>query len=421
MNKLRIRHVHPNDLQPAPYNPRTWTDEELHRLKTGLLEFGIVQPSIINTRTGWLVGGHMRRQACLELVDEGHTQFASVPIVEQDLDPERERALNILLNNPNAQGSFGADLTDVLDDLADTPLLELTGFTFNEYQQLQAETADDLKAGREGTTPAPPKNPITQPGQTWRLGRHLLHIGDATRPASYQHLPQPAAMCFTDPPYNVDYTGRTREELEIINDAWKTEAQYSAFIEDACTQIKTNTTGAIYMCYAISHAAAVHAAWENTQLHISTTIAWVKDRWVLSRSDYHNQWEGILYGWTEGQPHYFVDDRTQGNVLEYARPRRDDTGPKPRPKQSDVWRHNRPAASRLHPTMKPVALVEHAIRNSSHRNDWILDPFGGSGSTLIAAENIGRNAYLIELDPAYADVIIARYASISDTDPEEIP
>lgn len=420
MQKLRIRHVHPDDLTPAPYNPRFWTDDELERLKTGLRKFGLVQPSIVNTRTGWLVGGHMRREACLELLAEGDTRFESVPIVERDLDAEEEKALNILLNNPKAQGSFGHDdLAGVLDTLAETPLLELTGFSYTDYQHLQEETAEDLKAGREGTVPELPTNPISKPGQTWRLGQHLLHIGDATHDPAYQHLPTQAAMTFTDPPYNVDYTGGTAAALKIAGDN-QTDAGYEEFLTDALHNITDRTDGAIYLCYAISQATAVHAAATRAKMYTSTTIAWVKDRWVLSRSDYHNQWEGILYGWPQGKPHYYIDDRTQGNVWEHNRPKRDDTGTRKRTKQSDVWRHKRPAASRLHPTMKPVSLVEHAIRNSSLRGEWILDPFGGSGSTLIAAENLGRRCYMIELDPAYADVIIARYASISTTDPEEI-
>lgn len=399
--KLRIRHVAPGSLTEAPYNDdvRQIDPDAFEKLKAELGHFGFVEPLIVNGRTGWLIGGHQRLKAARDL------GLGEVPIVTVDLDPDEEQALSIALNNPELQGSFRTEgLANILEQFADTSTLELSGFDYDQYQAIQVEARAAVKLGREGDTPPLPRVATSKIGDVYDLGRHILVVDDATTAAAYQQLPEPAAMTFADPPYNVAYTGKTDERLTLAKDDM-TDDDYSRFLEAALLHAGANTRGAIYCCYATSRARLVHQAWENAGLHYSTSIAWVKDRWVLSRSDYHNQWEPILYGWRSGQSHYFVGDRTQGNVWEHGTHKRG---------KGDVWRHRRPAASRLHPTMKPVTLVEQAIRNSSQPDDWILDPFGGSGTTLVAAENLGRKAYIIELDPVYADVVIARFESLHE-------
>lgn len=416
MSKLRIRHVHPDDLRPRADNPRGMDERRYAKLKDALDRFGFVEPLVVNTRTGNLVGGHQRRRAALEL---GITE---IPIVEIDVDEDEERALNVALNNRELQGEFDPKgLVEFLRPIEQGPLLEASGFDYDQFQTLQIQAAAEaLKAGREGETPPLPDtdtDTVSQPGDIIRLGRHTLVVGDATHRDAYAHLPHPADLCFTDPPYNVDYEGRTSDKLKILSDAFPTAAEYAAFLQAALTEIALATRGAVYLCHATTQAIAVRVAWAAAGYHESSTIAWVKDHFVMGRADYHWQWEPILYGWPEGRgtDRYWFGGRAQGNTWEHPTPKRGDRG---RKGPSDVWRHKRPTASRHHPTMKPVALVEHALRNSSPPGGLILDPFAGSGSTIIAAENTGRSCYAVEKDPRYADVIRVRWASVAD-DPDD--
>ena len=199
-----------------------------------------------------------------------------------------------------------------------------------------------------------------------------------------------ADMCFTDSPYNVNYSNSTKDKKRgksrpIMNDALGGE--FAAFLYDACVNILTVTKGAVYMCMSSSELDTLQTAFREAGGKWSTFVIWAKNTFTLGRSDYQRQYEPILYGWKQGADHYWCGDRDQG----------------------DVWFFDKPAKNDLHPTMKPVALVERAIRNSSKSRDIVLDPFGGSGTTLIAAERAGRRARLIELDSKCADVIVQRW------------
>ena len=199
-----------------------------------------------------------------------------------------------------------------------------------------------------------------------------------------------ADLCFCDPPYNVDYAGGVGAEKagkgrRIKNDALGDG--FGQFLYDACVLINAHTDGAVYICMSSSELQTLQAAFKSAGGHWSTFIIWAKDRFTLGRADYQRQYEPILYGWPEGVKRHWCGDRDQG----------------------DVWNIERPHKNDLHPTMKPVSLVERAIRNSSRKGDLVFDPFGGSGTTLIAAEKTGRHASLIELDPKYVDVIVRRW------------
>jgi DNA modification methylase len=233
--------------------------------------------------------------------------------------------------------------------------------------------------------------PITAPGDVWELGRHRLVCGDSTTADAYVLLfagEEKADMVFTDPPYNVAYASGNHEHIKkrpIMNDALG-EGFYD-FLYDAISLMLTHCDGAAYIAMSSSELDTLQAAFRNAGGHWSTFITWVKDRFTLGRSDYQRQYEPILYGWREGASHHWCGDRNQG----------------------DVWQIARPIKNDLHPTMKPVELVERAIQNSSKAGDIVLDPFGGSGSSLIAAEKTGRTARIIELDPKYCDVIVRRW------------
>ena len=230
--------------------------------------------------------------------------------------------------------------------------------------------------------PEPPKEPVTRPGDLWLLGEHRLLCGDATVLADVERvLGGPLAdMALDDPPYNVDYGNSPKDKLRgkdrpILND--NLGDGFEAFLTDACTNLVSVTKGAIYIAMSSSELHTLQRAFAAAGGKWSTFVIWAKHAFTLGRADYQRQYEPILYGWRDGSDHYWCGARDQG----------------------DVWFFDKPARNDLHPTMKPVALVERAIRNSSKSRDIVLDPFGGSGSTLIAGEKTGRQARLVELDP----------------------
>ena len=228
------------------------------------------------------------------------------------------------------------------------------------------------------------------------LGNHRLLCGDATVLADVERVlaGQLADMTFCDPPYNVDYANTPKDKLRgkhrpILND--KLGGGFETFLLDACTNILAVTKGAVYVCMSSSELHTLQRAFAAAGGKWSTFVIWAKSTFTLGRADYQRQYEPILYGWKDGADHYWCGARDQG----------------------DVWFFNKPVKNDLHPTMKPVALVERAIRNSSKSRDIVLDPFGGSGSTLIACEKTGRQARLVELDPRYVDTIVLRWQGFS--------
>ena len=237
----------------------------------------------------------------------------------------------------------------------------------------------------------------TKPGDLWLLGDHRVLCGDSTDTAAVERLQggTPASMAFTDPPYNVaygDHGGQQKgaKRRRIANDAMPPE-QWEEFCRGWAEQLLANVDGAVYACMSTKEWPTVSRVLEEAGAHWSDTIVWAKDRFTLGRSDYQRQYEPIWYGWREGVKHHWCGDRDQG----------------------DVWQIPRPAESPLHPTMKPLELVERAIENSSQSGDSVLDLFLGSGSTLIASERTGRVCRGMELDPRYVDVAVARWESFT--------
>jgi len=269
--------------------------------------------------------------------------------------------------------------------------LDLTGFDTDQLSELLAE---EPLEGLTDPDEAPdlPEQSCSRRGDLWLLGDHRVLCGDATAMPDVERLMGGvlADMAFTDPPYNVDYGGKGGAKppgkgRRILNDALG-EA-FARFLEAACTNLLAVTKGACYVCMSSSELHTLQRAWLDAGGKWSTFVIWAKNTFTLGRSDYQRQYEPILYGWKAGTEHFWCGARDQG----------------------DVWFVDKPRANDLHPTMKPVELVERAIRNSSKSRDIILDLFGGSGTTLIAAERTGRAARLLELDPKYVDVIVTRW------------
>lgn len=396
MNKTaKLRTIPISELRPAEYNPRVELqpgDKDYEDIKRSIQRFGFADPLVVNADMT-IIGGHQRLNVAKDL---GYTE---VPCAVVNLSKAEERALNVALNKMG--GRFdNTKLAHLLKDLSlggfDTTL---TGYTIKEKDELingltlnieaVEDNADEIIDSVESI-----EQPYVRKGQLWQLGRHRLLCGDSTSLADMEKLMdgQQADLIITDPPYNVQYVGKTKDSLTIQNDSMSDGAFFS-FILDAFTLMfeRAREGAAIYVFHADIEGLNFRRAFKEAGFKLSECLIWAKDVFVLGRQDYHWRHEPILYGWKEGAGHYFVNDRTQDTVLTYERPKR----------------------SEEHPTMKPVSLVGKLMQNSS-MPDWIvLDPFGGSGSTLIAAQQLDRQCFTMELDPRYAQVIIERWQNLT--------
>ncbi len=289
-------------------------------------------------------------------------------------------------------------LAIVLRDLSVAGLdfsIEVTGFTLDEID-LRIESLNGERNGApdpDDQVPDTSGEPaVCEAGDLWLLGKNRVLQGDATNPQDFEKLMEGrrAGATVTDPPYNVDYGRSAKDRMRgthrpILND--NLGDGFGDFLQQACANILSVTDGGIYICMSSSELHTLQGAFEKAGGHWSTFIIWAKQAFTLGHADYQRQYEPILYGWREGAERYWCGARNQG----------------------DVWFIDRPVKNDLHPTMKPVDLVTRALRNSSKRGDIILDPFLGSGSTLIAAERTGRVCYGLELDPRYVDTIVRRW------------
>jgi DNA modification methylase len=387
MDDLQIAWRPLGELIPYARNPRTHTDAQVAQIAASIREFGWTNPVLVDGASG-IIAGHGRVLAARKLGLE------RVPVIELAHMSEAQKRAYVLADNQMALNA-GWDETLLrleLADLSDLGFdLSLIGFGEGELERLLAgESRTGLT--EDDDAPALPERAITQPGDLWVLGEHRLLCGDATVSGDVERVldGQLADMTFTDPPYNVDYANSPKDKLRgkhrpILNDDLGSD--FEAFLHDACANILAVTKGAVYVCMSSSELHTLQRAFTAAGGKWSTFVIWAKHTFTLGRSDYQRQYEPILYGWPEGHDRYWCGARDQG----------------------DVWFVDKPARNDLHPTMKPVVLVERAVRNSSKSRDIVLDPFGGSGSTLIACAKTGRQARLIELDPRYCDVMVRRW------------
>ena len=366
-------------LIPYTRNARQHSAEQIDQIAASIREFGFTNPILVDSAAG-IVAGHARLAAARKL------SLTEVPVIVLDHLSEAQKRAYVLADNKLAENATWNEklLRAELEALAAVEFdLSLIGFSDPEVDtllhSLECPTLID-----EDASPVPDGNIISRPGDIWSMGAHRLICGDALNPGTYEALLEKklADLIFTDPPYNVDYGSTSRK---IAND--NLGSGFGAFLREACQHLLQWCGGAVYICMSSSELATLQSAFTEAGGHWSTFLIWSKNAFTLGRSDYQRQYEPILYGWKEGARHYWCGDRDQG----------------------DVWSVAKPAVNDLHPTMKPVELVERAIRNSSRRGDLVLDAFAGSGSTLIACERMERAARLIELEPRYVDVIVRRW------------
>ena len=380
-------------LVPYARNARTHSEVQVAQIAASIVEFGFTNP-ILAGSDGVIVAGHGRLAAAQKL------GLDTVPVVVLDhLTPTQRRAL-IIADNRIAENAGWDDamLRIELQSLQEDGFnLDITGFDADALAELMAgeETTVDGNTD-EDAVPELSETPISRPGDVWVLGEHRLLCGDSTVAESYDRLMQgePADMVFTDPPYNVDYANSAKDKMRgtdrpILND--NLGDGFYDFLLAALTPMLQHCAGATYIAMSSSELDTLQQAFRAAGGKWSTFIIWAKHTFTLGRADYQRQYEPILYGWPEGENRHWCGDRDQ----------------------SDVWAIKKPQKNDLHPTMKPVELVERALRNSSRPGDTVLDPFGGSGTTLIAAEKSGRKARMIELDPKYCDVIVRRWQDFS--------
>jgi DNA modification methylase len=383
---VKVELIKIDELSLDPNNARKHDDKNLKAIADSLTQFGQRKPIVLHGKT--VVAGNGTMVAARSL---GWTHIAAV-YVPESWTPDQVKAY-ALADNRSAELAVWDELV-----LA-SQLLELHEAEF-DIELLGFELpADELDEVVEDEIPEEVE-PKSKLGDVWQLGRHRLMCGDSVKAEDVTRLMngELADCIFTDPPWNVNYGDIKEGNIQnykprkILND--NLGDQFGSFCDQFSIQLKTHSkAGAlIYMVMSAQEWPVIHKSLEDAGFHWSSTIIWAKDQLVLSRKDYHTQYEPIWYGWSEGagrlQP---VVDR----------------------KQTDVWNIARPKVSELHPTTKPIELIARAIENSSKQKDSILDLFGGSGSTLIAAETLNRTCYMMELDPKYVDVIIARWEKLT--------
>lgn len=379
---LYDEHAPVADLKPHPQNRNTHPDDQIDRLAQ-IIEFqGWRYPIKVSKRSGFITSGHGRLMAAIR---KGWTH---VPVNYQDYDSDEQEYADCVADNAVASWAE-LDLSGIHKDLEsigpfDIDLLGIRGFEFEPVTEAQCD---------EDEVPDAPAEPITKRGDVYKLGKHRLICGDSTMIDDVEKLMagEMADLWLTDPPYGVAYRSNGAEDKHrpIENDSRPLEEMAEFWFQAASCAFAVTANKSAYYWFACQGGDQMmmmmsisRAAWK-----VRHELIWVKDRMVLGRCDYHYKHEPILYGWKQEGTHEWCSDRKQTSVLEFARP-----------KSSD-----------LHPTMKPVELVEYLMGNNTKPGQVVLDTFGGSGTTIIAAEKSGRRARLVELDPLYCDVIVARW------------
>jgi site-specific DNA-methyltransferase (adenine-specific) len=383
--QLNVKYRKVEDLIPYVNNSRKHSDEQVAQISASIKEFGWTNPILIDG-TNSIIAGHGRLMAARKL------KMDEVPTIELDHLTDTQRKALVIADNKLALNADWDNtlLTIELDDLLkDGFALDILGFNQDELAALlEPEQIEGLTD--EDAVPEAPDEPKTRLGDIYQLGGHRLMCGDSCSITDMEKLcdGQLVDMWLTDPPYNVAYEGKTKDALKIQNDSMGDD-QFRQFLRDAYVTADTvMKPGAVfYIWHADSEGYNFRGAAQDAGWKVRQCLIWKKSTMVMGRQDYHWKHEPCLYGWKEGAGHLWATDRKQTTILEFDKPSRNGE----------------------HPTMKPVALFEYQMLNNTKGSDIVLDSFGGSGTTMLAAEKNGRKAYLMELDPKYCDVIVKRW------------
>ena len=376
-------------LIPYARNSRTHSDEQVAQIAASIKEWGWTIPILVD-ESGQIIAGHGRIQAARLL------GLDDVPVMVAKGWTDAQKRAYVLADNKLALNAgwdeqlLSLEMKDLKELGAD---LSLIGFDEEELADLMAEHSLTEGLTDEDQTPQTPAFPASEPGDVWILGNHRLMCGDSTSIDAVEQLCRGGVdLLLTDPPYNVAYEGKTKDALKIQNDAMDNDS-FRQFLRDAFVAASSvMKAGAVfYIWHADSEGYNFRGACNDAGWKVRQCLIWKKQAMVMGRQDYHWKHEPCLYGWKEGAGHLWASDRKQTTILEFDRPSRNDE----------------------HPTMKPVALFEYQMLNNTKGGDIVLDLFGGSGTTAIAAEKNGRVAYLMELDPKYCDVIVTRWQAFS--------
>ncbi|MGQ2376283.1 DNA modification methylase [Companilactobacillus zhachilii] len=383
---MEVKNVDIDSITPYEKNPRN-NDDAVGATANSIKEFGWQQPIVVD-KDNVIIVGHTRLKAAKKL------GLKQVPIVvASNLSDEQANAYRLADNKTGELADWDFDLLD--DELADINNIDMEDFGFDAAEESDTKVVDD-EFDEE-----PPEEPTSKLGDVYQLGRHRLMCGDSTDAQSVKTLMggQLADLLITDPPYNVALgmggsvdearkRHRRTDGLVIQNDKMDDD-NFRKFIASMMATAKANMKpgATFYVWYASNFSYELFGAAKDVEWQVREVLVWNKSVITLGRQDYQWKHELCLYGWNDGGPHSWYSDRKQSTVLDF----------------------DKPSASKLHPTMKPIPLFDYQIKNSSKTGDNVLDLFGGSGTTMIACEQNGRNAYLMELDPRYVDVIINRW------------
>lgn len=376
---MNIIYKAPGELIPYDKNAKKHDKKQIDNVAESIKQYGFVQPVVID-KDGVIVIGHCRTLAAKKL------KIKQIPCVcVDDLTPEQVNALRLVDNKSN-ESEWDFDLL-----AGELPEVDLSAFDFDWGLPADEEPPVEEDEAPEVDDTQPP---ISKHGDVWQLGRHRLMCGDSTSAECVQTLMggAQADLLLTDPPYGVDYTGKTKDALKIENDA-KTDDEFIAFLRAAFGAAnEAMKPGAVfYIWHAILNTYAFESACQMVGWEVRQVLIWVKNAMVMGRQDYQWKHEPCLYGWKSGAGHLWASDRKQTTVLEF----------------------DRPTKNKEHPTMKPVALFDYQIKNNTKGGDIVLDLFAGSGTTVAACEQNGRTAYVMEYDPRYCDVIIKRWENLT--------
>ena len=376
-----------SEIKPYKGNAKKHSTTQIKNVAESIRQFGFRQPIVLD-KDDVIIIGHCRYEAAKLL------NMETVPCnIAAELSEEQVRKLRNLDNKLN-ESEWDLEMLSL-----DIEGLDFKGFDIDWGLPSISEKISCIEG--EVPTVDEQNEPTTKLGDIWKLGDHRLICGDSTREQTLEHLMNGniADIVVTDPPYNVDYEGGTPEALKIQNDSLS-DADFFEFLTKAFNNLNKNLKkgGAFYIWHAESEGYNVRKACKAASLHVRQCLIWNKSSMVLGRQDYQWKHEPCLYGWKDGDAHYWCGDRTQTTVLDYAKPFRNES----------------------HPTMKPVELYSRLIENSSRNGEIVLDLFAGSGTVVVACEQNGRKAYMSEIDPRYCDVIIQRWELLTGKKAERI-